>query len=301
VRLAQRLKEGQEAKNFLFLAMNTVVNPPGWQAKLNLEYGLRGNTTRLVNKSQCGPLALQRSFYPEGDICHNYILHPPGGVVGGDTLEINVQVHPGAHALLTTPGATKFYRSKSGQVGRQSQNIIVDDNAVIEWLPQQNIFFPGAHSQLTTEIDIAANGKFIGWELHCFGRPANDENFATGTVRSKTRVNIAGELRLIEQLNTQGDDTLRSATGLRDLPMQGSLIAAPCSDVDREVVEQLLLSFSDTEFLHPFGLTLVDEVLVLRALGEQAEPMLALFTKVWTALRLHWLQREPCMPRIWAT
>ena len=281
--------------------MNEAVTPRGWQAQLKLHYGLRGNKTHLIDKQQRGPLTLQRSFYPEGDICHNYILHPPGGVVGGDSLQINVNAGPGTHSLLTTPGATKFYRSKAERVGSQSQHITVADGAVVEWLPQQNIFFPGAHVALDTRIDIARDGKFVGWEMHCFGRPANSEPFAAGSVRSLTQVRIAGELRLVEQLYTDADATLVAATGLRGMAMQGSFIAAPCSEAQRDALEQLLQTDPGRDYTHPIGLTLVDEVLVVRALGQQTEPMLAVFTRLWIVLRRQWLERAPSVPRIWAT
>ncbi|MBT6114447.1 MAG: urease accessory protein, partial [Porticoccaceae bacterium] len=127
----------------------------GWLAELELDYAVRRDKTCLVRKKQRGPLTLQRPFYPEGDICHSYILHPPGGVVGGDTLEIKLQAAEHSHCLITTPGATKFYKSKSDLVSHQTQKIRVAADAVVEWLPQQNIFFPGAQSVLKTEIDIA--------------------------------------------------------------------------------------------------------------------------------------------------
>ena len=203
--------------------------PRGWQARLDLDYAYRGNRTRLVNKRQSGPLTLQRSFYPEGDICHNYILHPPGGVVGGDSLRINVNAEPGAHSLLTTPGATKFYRSRAGCIGRQAQSISVAGDAVVEWLPQHNIFFPGADVALRTTIDVAPGGRFVGWEIHCFGLPSSGETFSHGVVRSKTEVVVDGQLRLVEHLNSNANETLNAATGLRGMSVHGSLIAAPCN------------------------------------------------------------------------
>lgn len=282
--------------------MNEALAPRGWQAQLDLEYALRANKTRLFRKQQRGPLTVQRSFYPEGEICHNYILHPPGGVVGGDTLEINVDTGETTHALLTTPGATKFYRSSEQRLASQSQNLTVGTGAVLEWLPQQNIFFPGANVALNTQIDIAPDGRFAGWEMHCFGRPANGETFSTGSLRSRTIVKIAGELRLVEQLNTLAQNTLVSPTGLRGHAMQGCLIAGPCNIEQRDMLEQILLTSRETgSYTLPVGITLIDEVLIVRALGEQSEPMHELFTRFWLALRQHWLEIAPCVPRIWAT
>jgi urease accessory protein len=281
--------------------MNEMDAHQGWQARLALEYGPVGLRTRLLRKQQHGPLTVQRAFYPEGDICHNYILHPPGGVVGGDTLEISARCQAGAHCLLTTPGAAKFYRAAGVRTGRQSVRINVAGDAVVEWLPQPNIFFCGAQMVLDSNIDVAATGKFVGWEIHCFGRPAAHEYFTSGAVRSETRVSVDGELRLLERLDTCGDGNLLAATGLRGNAMQGCLIAAPCSEQQRDILERILQSESGVDYPHPLGLTLVDEVLIVRALGQQAEPLQQVFTRLWLGLREHWLARAPCLPRIWAT
>lgn len=270
----------------------------GWLAELELHYALRRGKTCLVRKKQRGPLTLQRPFYPENKVCHSYLLHPPGGVVGGDTLEIKLQADAGSHCLITTPGATKFYRSKSDLVSTQSQTISVSTDAIVEWLPQQNIFFPGAQSNLSTQINIAPGGKFIGWEMHCFGRPANNEKFHQGNITSRTEITIDGELRLVEQLFTEDSSLIDAASGLRGMAMQGSLIAAPCSQLQRDQLERILHS---NQYPHPIGLTLVDDVLVIRVLGNQIEPILEIFTQLWTELRTEWLQIASCSPRIWAT
>jgi len=275
--------------------------PRGWQARLDLDYAYRGNRTRLVNKRQSGPLTLQRSFYPEGDTCHSYILHPPGGVVGGDSLSININVEPGAHSLLTTPGATKFYRSRAGCVGRQTQSIKVACDAVIEWLPQHNIFFPGADVVLHTHIDVARGGRYVGWEIQCFGLPSSGEPFSQGAVRSKTEVFVDGQLRLVEQLNSSATATLDAATGLRGMPVHGTMIAAPCHDAQRDALEQILQARIVNTDPQMVGLTLVDEVLIVRATGERTESIQVLFTHLWTELRKYWLEKSSCLPRIWAT
>ena len=270
----------------------------GWLAELQLDYAVRRGKTCLVRKKQRGPLTLQRPFYPEKDICHSYLLHPPGGVVGGDTLDISVQAAAGSHCLITTPGATKFYRSKGDLVSTQSQKISVSKDAIVEWLPQQNIFFPEAQSRLKTQVDIATGGKFIGWEVHCFGRPANNETFHQGNISSSTEITIDGELRLVEQLRTEDSSLIDSSSGLRGMAMQGSLIAAPCNQLQRDQLERILHS---NQYPHPIGLTLVDDVLVIRVLGNQIEPILEIFTQLWTELRTEWLQIPSCSPRIWAT
>ena len=130
----------------------------GWKAALNLGFEKPQDKTVLANRSQSGPLTVQRPFYPEGDVCHLYILHPPGGVVGGDELHINVDLKKQASTLITTPGATKFYRStrldEGGKLSQQIQTLKVADNCALEWFPQENIFFNGTHTHLSTRVEL---------------------------------------------------------------------------------------------------------------------------------------------------
>ncbi len=124
---------------------------------------------------------IQKPFYPEGDPCHVYVVHPPGGVVGGDQLRVDAEVEAGAHALITTPAATKFYRSAQ-RASSQLQELRAA-GATLEWLPQENIFFPGAETHTATRVHIDADSKFIGWEIACLGLPARGEPFDKGSLK----------------------------------------------------------------------------------------------------------------------
>ena len=151
--------------------------PISWQTVPDFASG----RTRLVERHHKGPLIVQRPFYPEGDPCHVYLVHPPGGVVGGDELRIDVQVDAGAHALITTPAATKFYRC-DGRHSSQTQELRAA-GATLEWLPQENIFYRGADVRTATRVQIDADSRFIGWEINCLGLPARGEHFDAGALR----------------------------------------------------------------------------------------------------------------------
>ena len=110
-----------------------------------------------------------------------YLVHPPGGVVGGDELRIDVQVDAGAHALITTPAATKFYRC-DGRHSSQTQELRAA-GATLEWLPQENIFYRGADVRTATRVHVDADSRFIGWEINCLGLPARGEHFDAGALR----------------------------------------------------------------------------------------------------------------------
>ncbi|MEH6530114.1 MAG: urease accessory protein UreD [Photobacterium frigidiphilum] len=289
----------------------------GWCAKLSLGYTHRGDKTVLKHKKQLGPLAVQRPLYPEGDICHTYLLHPPGGVVGGDKLLISTIAHQDAKTLITTPGATKFYRS-AGPYAYQKQQLTVEADAVLEWLPQENIYFPEANVRLDTEITVQPGGRFIGWEMHCFGRPALNEGFNKGSIVGCTQLKMGDELVLAEQLNVQGGDQHQSCAGLRDYSMLGTMMITTSDDDLLKVVQSLLYDYQvyaddedadrasinagvgfDSALLA--GVTLTDGVMTIRVMSHGTEPMLALFTQIWQSVRLNWFGYTPFAPRIWAT
>ena len=136
-----------------------------WKAELSLGYRERFGKTSLVDMAFKGPLRVQRSFYPEDHVCHTYLLHPPGGMVSGDKLNIDISISAGSHALLTTPSAGKVYGADSANVA-QSQMIrgeVVD--GVLEWLPQETILFDRANAQLTTRFDLDESSILGAWEM----------------------------------------------------------------------------------------------------------------------------------------
>jgi len=270
----------------------------GWQAELRLRFakgaGPADTRTRLVHRSHRGPLVIQRPFYPEGDPCHVYVVHPPGGVVGGDQLRVDAQVEAGAHALITTPAATKFYRSAQ-RASSQLQELRAA-GATLEWLPQENIFFPGAETHTATRVHIDANSRFIGWEIACLGLPARGEAFDSGSLKLDLELWSDSNPIFVDRLRLAGHSPSRSAAwGLAGFEAVGTLLATPASAADVEAIRVLLADRANV------AVTLVDGVLVLRALDTQGEPLRKLFITAWQLLRPRLLGRDAVPPRIWAT
>ena len=165
----------------------TQLNHSGWKADLQLTFsqasaGIR--RTVLSKRRFFGPLVVQKPFYPEQDVCHVYLLHPPGGIVGGDNLKISLDLQPSAHSLLTTPGANKFYRSEDYAAGVE-QTFDIGADACLEWLPQESIFFNGSNAQIRSRFNLHPTGKLITWEILCFGRPASDESYQRGLINQR--------------------------------------------------------------------------------------------------------------------
>lgn len=267
----------------------------GWQAELQLGFQRSSTKTVLAARSQCGPLAVQRPFYPEGEVCHAYILHPPGGVVGGDCLQMHFQVASNAHALLTTPGATKFYRS-AGLQAQQHQHFHVTQGC-LEWLPQENIFFPGANIALHSTIHLDATAQYIGWEIHCLGLPAIGEQFTHGKTLFKTAVYRAGKPLLLDRLLVASEAALHTAAGLRGQPVMATLYATPATPALLEAVRPHCQDIANGSA----GVTLFNGVLVVRYLGNSTAQAQRLFRHLWHIIRPLVTGRSATPPRIWNT
>lgn len=278
------------------------LRPPvaGWVAQLTLDFVNRGPRTVLGACKRTGPLAVQRAFYPEGAACHTYLLHPPGGVAGGDTLNVDTTVGEGAHAVVTTPGATKFYGS-NGPLARQTQTLEVADAGVLEWLPQENIFFERARVHSHTHIEVARTAAVAYWEIHCLGRPANDITFASGTLDTTLVLSRQSRPVLIERLRASGDN-LNDAAGLRGHPICATAIFGPVPpEAIHEVREHLDVSPSGAGSRGLSGVTRIDEFLVVRHLGPSSAHARDLFASIWDVLRPEIAGLAPCQPRIWRT
>ncbi len=234
-------------------------------------------------------------FIQRASVCHVYIVHPPGGVVGGDRLELEVAVERGAHALVTTPAASKFYRS-SGATALQSQELIVDD-ATLEWFPAENIFYRDALVRSTTRVHLGGrNARFIGWDIPCLGLPARSEPFESGELRLTFEVWRDAQPLFVDRLRLDGQgDARTSSWGLAGHEAIGTLLAYPATGESVQVLRSL--EAEDCEL----AVTVVDGVLVCRCLAAQAEPIRRVFIRAWELLRPQLLGREAVRPRIWAT
>jgi urease accessory protein len=270
----------------------------GWLAQLELEIACRKGKSIVSRSRQQGPLTIQKPFYPEeeNDICHLYVLHPPAGIVGGDTLELDVTACNRGSVLLTTPGATKFYRSNSS-CARQHQHFSIAEGSSLEWLPQETIYYPDAHAQVKTSVDLEDNGSFIGWDIHCLGLPVNNLNLGNGQVETSLSVRRNNRPLLLEKLRITPQKHHLQAAFLRDEPVFGSFIATGGNESLLEHVRETLKL--DTGGL--WGATLVEDLIITRYLGPSVNEARKLFILVWQLLRPAILGRESRKPRIWAT
>lgn len=277
----------------------TLETAPGWQARLNLQYARRDGKTMLTERNHTGPLRVQKAFYPEGQsICHTIVLHPPGGIAGGDQLEIRVDAQPASQALLTTPGATKWYKS-GGARATQRLHLEIGNAAMLEWFPQENIVFNEADAELNTVIDLAGNAQFLGWEILCLGRAASGERFAAGCVRQRIELWRSKHRLWLECATLRGDDDiLTSAIGLRGATVTATLIAAS-HRIDKDLLTRCREVAAPLE--GQAGITAPPQLLLARYLGHSAEAAKHYFTALWGVLRPVLNGGSICAPRIWQT
>lgn len=266
-----------------------------WQASLRLRFADDAGVTRLLERRHYGPLRVQKALYPEGGaICHAIVVHPPGGVVGGDTLWIDAEVGENAHALLTTPGAGKWYRA-NGKVSKQSVMLRAGAGAAIEWLPQETIFFDDAAVDLDHSVELEAGACYIGLEILCFGRRASGEVFERGVIRQHTQIRSAGKLIWWEQ----GAIAAASAAMHGRLKLGGATVCATLIGVGAPLSPALL---AQIRALDPaLAASQVKTVFVARLLGDDSETTRRVMTLAWQLLRPHLMHCAAPIPRIWQT
>lgn len=272
-----------------------------WRAELMLRFACRGAGTVLAARHHRGPLAFQKPLYPEGaEVCHGIVLHPPGGIAGGDHLVISAKAQPGARVLLTTPGAAKWYRSEHLPAS-QHLHIRIGGGAALEWLPRETIVFDGARAEMTTEVSLADDACYVGWEMLCLGRSAAGERFRRGRLKLATRIAIDGRLLWLERGFVDGDSPLLdSPVGFAGHAIAGTLLAAG-RDIAPTLLRQARDCAANEAPAGTAGVTVLPRLLLARYLGDSVERGYAFFTQLWRLLRPALLGREACPPRIWST
>ena len=268
----------------------------GWIAELELRFSKSKSKTFLSTRKHIGPLTIQRPFYPEGDLCHLYLLHPPGGIVGGDQLSIEVNTDSNSSSLLTTPGATKVYRTSDHKHSTINQNFIVAEDSSFEWLPMETIVFPGANSQFSSKLLLSGNARVAAWEVYCLGRPAINESFDFGSLNFSLELWRDGMPILLDKLMIDKTE-LGSVVGLRGFPVFGTFII---SKTNKKVLETVRTMMIETDSCVT-GVTQIEDIIIVRSLAKKTYLMQDLFKKIWQTVRPLVFNREATIPRIWAT
>ena len=274
-----------------------------WPAKLDLDYQLEADRT-VARYLHTGPLRILQSLYPEGDpICHNVLVHPPGGLVGGDTLELTVSVAPGAHGLLTTPGATRFYRSE-GVPAMQRTAISVAADARMEWLPLEAIAYNACLAENRLTLNLVPGAELLGWDVTALGLPLAAKPFESGHFCQ--HLEMPGVWLERANIKALDDLLLNSPLGLAGHRCFATLFFLSGSKLNRQRRQDALDVAREVIEAHPLcataGATSPDgQVVLVRVLAPVVEPAMALLRSVWLAWRSQLWQLSASSPRIWST
>lgn len=283
-----------------------------WQANLQLQLTLREQKTRLTRCRHQGPLYVQKPFYPEGPECaHVYLLHPPGGMVSGDTLDIHVDLQDNAHSVVTTPGAARAYRARpqtDGMLPTQEQNLqlTLANNATLEWFPMETIIYDGAAAELNTHIELHNNSTFIGWEVTCLGLPASQQLMTHGHFTQRYKITRDGLPLFIDHLHFDANNQalFNNSAGMQGKTVSGFFIAS--NDQLTEASNNALLEtirhrLEDKQWDTLVAVSNIRGFYVCRYLGSSANEARNIFTNIWDIMRPEIVGRDSCHPRIWKT
>lgn len=272
----------------------------GWQAHLQLQFARRGERTLLARRQHEGPLVIQKTLHPEGEaVCHGIIVHPPGGVAGGDALRLDATLAAQTQVLLTTPGAGKWYKA-NGRQASQQLDFKLGQGACLEWLPQENILFDGSQLAFAADITLAPDACYAGWDILCFGRQASQEQWRQGELQQRLEIRRDDRLIWSERLYLQAGQALfDSLVGLRGQAVSGSFVVA-AGAVPRELLEQC----RQVAAQQPEGraaVTALPELLSARYIGASSQQARRYFEALWQILRPWYAARPMARPRIWST
>ena len=274
-----------------------------WHAALQLRVFRDG--ARCVTRARHeGPLRVLKTLHPEGDgICHEVLVHPPGGIVGGDRIDIELAIERQAHALITTPGATRFYRS-AGDDALQSLQARVDDGARLEWLPLETIAHSGCHAENRLRFELARGAEMIGWDLLALGLPAADAAFEQGRMLQHLELPgiwlergaiAAGDTRLLDSpLGLAGQRVLATLWFAGGAPLDAARREGLVEGARSIVTADPLATRCGVTAAHP-------QTVVVRLLASRVEPAMGLLVKLWSAWRQAAWGLAACPPRVWST
>ncbi len=276
----------------------------GWHGTLALRYRFQDERC-VVHDRHDGPLRVLKSLHPEGNaVCHSVLVHPPGGIVGGDRLNIDIEVEAGAHALVTTPGATRFYRS-TGETAAQTLVVRAAAQSRFEWLPLETIAFSGCLAENSARFHLAPGAEMIGWDVTALGLPASNQPFVKGWFTQS--IEMPGHW--LERGTMRGSDDARlleSPLGWAGRPVLATLWFAAGSvlvETRRDSLLSLAREAMREHALHASaGASAAQaQIVVVRALAPQVETAIDLLTRIWSAWRLEAWQLEASAPRVWRT
>lgn len=273
-----------------------------WNATLELDYTRHADKT-VAHFRHSGPLRILQSLYPEGPgICHNVIVHPPGGLVGGDTLDLSFTAGADAHGLVTTPGATRFYRS-TGETALQRTRLSLQAGARLEWLPLGALCYSGCLAENRLSLELTPGAELIGWDVTALGLPLAQQPFEHGHFCQ--HIEMPGVWLERARIDAADSLLLNSPLGLAGQRCMATLFFVAGSKLERQRRQAALDCARAVIETHPLcasaGATSPDgQIVVVRVLAPLVEPAMGLLRLLWQAWRAHLWHLPASTPRLWS-
>ncbi|MDR7295943.1 MULTISPECIES: urease accessory protein UreD [Roseateles] len=275
-----------------------------WPARLVLTAARDGGGATRVHARHDGPLRLLKTLHPEGaGIAHAVLVHPPGGLVGGDRLDIQLELQAGAHLLVTTPAATRFYRSNAGEA-TQLVHANVGEGARLEWLPQETLAYPACIARNEVRLNLAPGASLFATEVLGLGLPAASQPFDTG--RLLQHLEISGQCQWLDRgwLDAADKALLDGPCGLAGHRVLGTLAYAQAGAL-ADVEGLLTASRALLDGVPRSGITHLagprGAVLLTRVIGDEVEAVTLALRRVRALWRERLWSLRTAEPRIWAT
>jgi len=168
--------------------------------------------TKLATLRQAGSMKVL--FPRQSDAALQAVLiNTAGGVTGGDKMTVQATALPGTHLTMTTQAAERAYKAQPGEVGRVTNDLVVQDDARLDWLPQESILFEGSTLQRALRVELADTARFLMVEPLVFGRDAMGETLRDARFTDRIEIRRAGAPLYLDALRLRGDITAQMARG----------------------------------------------------------------------------------------
>ena len=227
-------------------------------------FARREGQTRLADLYQRDPCRVLFPVPEPGEPPLAVLITTSGGVTGGDSLVMAVEVGPQAEAVAATQAAEKIYRAaRSTEHCTIDIKLSVGEGATLDWLPQETIVFEGARLKRRTVAEIAPGGSLLACEMVVLGRAASGERFTSGLLLDAWSVRRAGKLVWTDALRVEGETP--TGAGFGDANALATVIGVWDQPEERFIEVRRLLENAEPVRA---GVTLVNGIVVARLLGE---------------------------------
>ncbi|MFW5680470.1 MAG: urease accessory protein UreD [Pseudomonadota bacterium] len=266
------------------------------RGRLEVAWKRRGAKTVIDRLYQDGAFKARLPRDAERGCPDVALINLSGGLTGGDRMHGRLHFRAGTRAGATTQAAEKIYKTFQG-VTEVTTDLIIEDGAWAEWLPQETILFDGAALDRRLRLSIAPTARALVVEPVVFGRLAMGE--------------VAASIRFTDRLEVRNGEHLAWLDVTRIVPPTAPLLDRPALGGGLRALATVLYLAPDAADALPVvrdalddlpvrgAATRLDGLVVVRF--HDADPLRLRFGLVTllTRLRVALGGLPPRLPRLW--